>query len=156
MKIGIQTCPWEPEKNRQQLPSVLAEIASAGYDGVEIGAQHLDISQPESFRQLVTSHGLQPVAIHVGGEIYNPQAVQEALGNLERTVLFAAKVGAMFLAFSGKAKDSKSIEELQIEVDSLSRVWTCNRYSPSSARASFRGWWWNRMKRSVPPSKART
>jgi sugar phosphate isomerase/epimerase len=63
----------------------LAEIASAGYAGVEIGAQHLDITQPEAFRQLVTGHGLQPVAIHVGGEIYNPQAVQAASVNWERT-----------------------------------------------------------------------
>jgi sugar phosphate isomerase/epimerase len=122
MRVGIQTRPWGPEKNRQQLPQVLAEIASVGYDGVEIGAQHLDLSRPDAFRQLVASHNLQPAAIHVGGEIYNPQAIQEALGNLERTVLLAAKAGAMFLAFSGKAKDGKSIEELHIEADSLSRV----------------------------------
>ena len=122
MKIGIQTRPWGPEKNRQHLPEVLAEIASAGYDGVEIGAQHLDISKPDAFRQLATSHGLQPVAIHVGGEIYNPQAIQAALENLERAAVFAAQVGAMFLAFSGKAKENKSVEEFQIEVESLSRV----------------------------------
>jgi sugar phosphate isomerase/epimerase len=101
---------------------VLAEIASVGYDGVEVGAQHLDLSQPEAFRQLVTGHGLMPAAIHTGGEIYNPQAVQEALVNLERTVVFAAKAGAQFLAFSGRAKDDKSVAELQIEADSLSRV----------------------------------
>ena len=121
-RIGIQTRPWGPEKNRQSLPAVLAEIASAGYDGVEIGAQHLDITQPEAFRQWVTGHGLQPVAIHVGGEIYDPQAFQAALAALERTAVFAAQVGALFLAFSGKAKDGKSTEELQIEADSLCRV----------------------------------
>lgn len=122
MKIGIQTRPWGPEKNRQQLPQVLAEIVSAGYDGVEIGAQHLDITKPDTFRQLLTRHGLQPVAIHVGGEIYNPQAVKEALDNLERAVVFAAQVGAMFLAFSGKAKENKTTEEFQVEAESLSRV----------------------------------
>ena len=122
MKIGIQTRPWGPEKNRQQLPQVLAEIVSAGYDGVEIGAQHLDISKPGAFRQLWTRHGLQPVAIHVGGEIYNPQAVKGALDNLERAVVFAAQVGAMFLAFSSKAKENKTTEEFQVEAESLSRV----------------------------------
>ena len=122
MKIGIQTRPWGPEKNRQQLPQILTEIASAGYDGVEIGAQHLDIGKPEVFRQLVTSHGLAPAAIHTGGEIYNPQAVQEARDNWERTAIFAAQVGAQFLAFSGRAKENKSIEEVQIEADSLNRV----------------------------------
>jgi len=122
MKIGIQTRPWGPEKNRQSLAEVLAEIASAGYDGVEIGAQHLDLGQPQAFRQLVTSCGLEPAAIHTGGEIYNPQAVQEALENLERTVVFAARTGATFLAFSGRAKENKSDKELQVEADSLNRV----------------------------------
>jgi sugar phosphate isomerase/epimerase len=121
-KVGIQTRPWGPEKNRQQLPQVLAEIASAGYDGVEIGAQHLDFGRPEAFRQLVTSHGLQPAAIHTGGEIYDPQAVKKALENLERTVVFAAKTGAQFLAFSGKMKENRSLEEMQVEAENLGRV----------------------------------
>ena len=51
MKIGNQTRPWGPEKNRQSLPEVLAEIASVGYDGVGIGAQHLGIGRTEALRQ---------------------------------------------------------------------------------------------------------
>jgi len=122
MKIGIQTRPWGPEKNRLHLSEVLAEVASAGYDGVEIGVQHLDVTQPEAFRQLVASHGLQPAAIHTGGEIYDPQAVQEALVKLERTVVFAAKVGAPCLAFSGKMKENRSLEELALEAENLNRI----------------------------------
>jgi sugar phosphate isomerase/epimerase len=122
MRLGIQTRPWGPEKNRQQLPQVLAEIASVGYEGIEIGAQHLDLSRPGAFRQLVASHNLQPAAIHTGGEIYNAQAVQGALDNLERTAVFAVQAGAEFLAFSGRAKENKSVEELAIEADSLNRI----------------------------------
>ncbi len=133
----ISTRPWGPEKNRQQLPQVLAEIASAGYDGVEIGAQHLDITQPDAFRQLLTRHGLQPVAIHVGGEIYNPQAVQGALDNLERTVVFAAQAGAMFLAFSSKAKENKTTEEFQVEAVTANHLPTGT--SPASVRRAAPG-----------------
>jgi sugar phosphate isomerase/epimerase len=122
MKIGIQTRPWGPEKNRQQLPTVLAEVASAGYDGVEIGVQHLDVTQPEVFRALLAEHSLSPAAIHTGGEIYDPQAVQDALEKLERTVVFAAQVGAPCLAFSGKLKENRAQDELALEAENLNRV----------------------------------
>jgi sugar phosphate isomerase/epimerase len=122
VKIGIQTRPWGSEKNRQQLSEVLAEIASVGYDGIEIGAQHLDIAKPREFRALVANHKLDVAGIHVGGEIYNPQAVKDALDNLAHTVAFAAEAGAMFLAFSGKAKENKSEDEFRIEAESLNRV----------------------------------
>jgi sugar phosphate isomerase/epimerase len=122
MKVGVQTRPWGPEMNREHLSEVLAEIASAGYDGFEIGAQHLDISQPEPFRQLVAGHGLEVVGIHVGGEIYDPQAVQEALDNLERIVAFAAQVGASFVPFSGRLKPDKTEEEYRYQAESLNRI----------------------------------
>ena len=92
MKIGIQTWPWGPETNRQRLPDVLADVKAAGYDGIEIGSQHLDISQPAPFHQLLADHGLAVAGIHVGGEIWNPQAVRDALARLEQTMAFAAAV----------------------------------------------------------------
>jgi sugar phosphate isomerase/epimerase len=122
MKIGIQTRPWGPEKNRQHLPEVLADVVSAGYDGIEIGAQHLDIAKPREFRESVSGFRLQVAGIHVGGEIYNPQAVKDALDNLERTIAFASEAGAMFLPFSGKAKSNKSEDEFGIEAESLNRI----------------------------------
>ncbi len=122
MNIGVQTRPWGPERNRHDLPGVLAEVVAAGYDGIEIGAQHLDISQPAPFRQLLDSFGLQVAGIHVGGEIYNPESVKAALENLERTIAFAAAAGATYLPFSGKAKEGKTPGELATEAESLNRV----------------------------------
>ena len=122
MKLGIQTRPWGPEKNRHDLSGVLAEIASVGYDGIEIGAQHLDLGKPEEFRARIASHRLQVAGIHVGGEIYNPQAVNNALANLERVVAFAAEAGAQFLPFSGKAKVDRSEDEFRIQAESLNRI----------------------------------
>lgn len=122
MKVGVQTRPWGPEMNREHLPQVLAEITSAGYNGFEIGAQHLDISQLEPFRRLIASHGLEVIGIHVGGEIYDPKSVREAFENLERIVAFAAEVGAPFLPFSGRPKLDKTEEECHYQAESLNRI----------------------------------
>jgi len=122
MKIGIQTRPWGPDMNQQNLGQILAEIAATGYDGLEIGAQHLDISRPQPFGRLVADHGLQVVGIHVGGEIYDPQSVREALDNLERTVVFAAEVGVPFLPFSGRLKPDKTKVDHRRQAESLNRI----------------------------------
>ncbi len=122
MKIGIQTRPWGPEANRQRLGEVLADVKAAGYDGIEIGAQHLDISQPAPFRQLLADHGLALAGIHVGGEIWNPQAVRAALARLEQTMAFAAAAGAPHLCFSGALKQGKSDEELAQAAANLNRI----------------------------------
>jgi sugar phosphate isomerase/epimerase len=122
MKVGVQTRPWGPDANRNHLSTVLAEARSAGFDGIEIGAQHLDISKPAEFRQLLADHELGVAAIHVGGEIYDPKSVDEAMKNLEKSIHFAATVGAPCLAFSGKISPHKSDEEYQNESDSLNRI----------------------------------
>lgn len=122
MKIGIQTRPWGPEKNRQQLTEVLADIARTGYDGFEIGAQHLEIARPEILQQLAAEHGLSVVGIHVGGEIYDPQSVQAALDNLERIIAYAKSVGAAYIPYSGKLKENKSEVELAHQAENLNRI----------------------------------
>lgn len=122
MKVGIQTRPWGPEANRQRLPEVLADVKAAGYDGIEIGAQHLDITQPAPFRQLLADHGLAVAGIHVGGEIWNPQAVRDALARLEQTMAFAAAAGAPHLCFSGALKQGKTAEELAHTAANLNRI----------------------------------
>ncbi len=122
MQIGIQTRPWGPEANRQRLADVLADVKAAGYDGIEIGAQHLDITQPAPFRRLLDDHGLAVAGIHVGGEIWNPQAVRDALARLEQTMAFAAAVGAPHLCFSGALKQGKTDAELAQTAANLNRI----------------------------------
>lgn len=122
MNIGIQTRPWGPEMNRENLDQILTEIAEIGYDGFEIGAQHLDIGDPERLRALAAQHDLSVVGIHVGGEIYDPAAVQAMLDNLERTIAYAKAVGASFLPYSGKLKDNKSEAKLAHQAANLNRI----------------------------------
>jgi inosose dehydratase len=122
VNIAVQTRPWGPERNRNDLTGILSEIAGAGYDGFEIGAQHLDLDHPSTFRQLLDDHGLDVVGVHVGGEIYDPKSVADALANLGHAVEFAAAVGASFLPFSGKMKENKSETEMRNQADSLNKI----------------------------------
>ena len=122
MKIAVQTRPWGPDMLRNCLPEVLNEVAGAGYDGIEIGAQHLDLDQPASFRGLLDSRGLAPAAIHVGGELWIPGAVDAALANLNRAIDFTAAVGAPCVAFSGAARENKTEEELGHVAQNLERL----------------------------------
>lgn len=122
MNVGIQTRPWGPEMNREDLTQILSEVSSVGYDGFEIGAQHLDISNPNSLRTLAANHNLNVVGIHVGGEIYNPESVQAAMENLERIVTFAKAVGAPYIPFSGKFKENKTEAEMAAQADNLNQI----------------------------------
>ena len=72
MKSGIQTRPWGPEANRERLPEVLPDVQATGHDGIEVGAQHLDITQPVPFQQLLADHGLAVAGVHTGAAIPLP------------------------------------------------------------------------------------
>ncbi len=122
MKIGIQTRPWGVEMNRTNREQILAEVAKVGYDGFEIGAQHLDIDEPELLWEQAVAYGLDVVGIHVGGEIYDPAAVQAALADLERTIDYAHAAEATFVPYSGKLKEDKSEAELKQQADNLNRI----------------------------------
>jgi len=122
MKVGIQTRPWGPEMNRENLSQILAEVATAGYGGFEIGAQHLDIARPESLVALKVEHGLDVVGIHVGGEIYDPESVKAALDNLSKIVDYARAVGARFVPFSGRPKENKTEAELDHQANNLNQI----------------------------------
>ena len=122
INVGVQTRPWGPEANRSDRPRILGEIAAAGYDGFEIGAQHLDIADPAQLQRQAAEQKLKIAGIHIGGEIYNPQSVEEALDNLEKTIAFAAAVGATFVPFSGKMKPDKTAKELRYQAENLNRI----------------------------------
>ncbi len=121
MLIGIQTRPWGPEKNRHHLSEVLADVALAGYDGIEIGAQHLDLARPADLAELLNQHRLRAAAIHVGGDLDNAPDLEAALPRLEQAVAYAAHVGATFLTLSGKDK-TRTPEAFRFQADSLNRI----------------------------------
>ena len=122
MKLAVQTRPWGVDRNRTDLNGVLTEVAAAGYDGFEIGNQHLDLSRPHALRAMAEAHGLAIAGIHAGGEISDPAAVEKARADIIRIAGFIVDVGASILPFSGMPKENKSPAELQMEADNLNRI----------------------------------
>lgn len=122
VKVGVQTRPWGPANNRTRLPDVLAEVAAAGYDGFEIGAQHLDLARPEVLRDLAAQPGLAVVGIHVGGDLTQDEWSQTQFDDIHRAAAYAAAVDAVYLPFSGRPKPGKTLEEYQRGAEILNRV----------------------------------
>lgn len=122
MKIAIQSNAWSNEMHSNHLPQMLAEIAQAGYQGVEIGAHRLDQDHPEFFVQLLKENGLELAGIHTHGELFNPEAMQEAMPRIRKAVEYAAAVNSPLVMFSGKAKPGKTEADQAHEAKMLDQI----------------------------------
>ena len=90
------------ERNQSDFPSVLHDIASAGYNGFEAGNLFASISE-ETTRRLLDETGLVPVGAHFGyGEFADAE-------KLDKHIRFAQAIGIKHLMCSGVA-DSKTAE----------------------------------------------
>lgn len=119
MPVAIQSNVWLDKLHRSDLPFIVEQIARAGYDAVEIGAQRLNLDDPGAFNALVSRHGLSVAGIHTGGEIYTTSEMRSRQEFFEKAARFARTVGAACVLISGKPKDEKTEAEMSAEVDSL-------------------------------------
>jgi len=120
MPLAIQTNAWLDSLHRSDLPVIIEQIARAGYDALEIGAQRLDLDNPDAFLALTTRHGVDIAGIHTGGEIYTPAEMRARQDFFEKAVRFARAVNASCVLLSGKPKEGgKTDADLSSEVDSL-------------------------------------
>ena len=72
MNIGIQSNLWQEEVHREEMPQILAEIAQAGYAGIEIGAHRFETwTSPGDFLRMCTQEGLHVSGIHTLGQFYD-------------------------------------------------------------------------------------
>lgn len=88
--------------------TALREIASAGYEGVEIfdGNLRQYEGRPNEFRQLLADTGLQLVATYSGGNFIFPEILDEELWRIEKAAALAAGFGAEHLIVGGGAQRS--------------------------------------------------
>jgi len=90
-KIGAQLIIWG-RRPVEDLPSVLDEVSSLGYDGIEAGADAFEkVSDP---RQLLTVKGSKLAGLHLGMGNLEEKPVETALGILR-------KADGNYLLFSG-------------------------------------------------------
>ena len=108
IRVGIQANAWQRELPvKDHLPDVLRQIAAAGYEGVELPAWSFDLEHPGPIRDLLASHRLIPIAIHVGGNFYDPTVFREtALPLARRAAAAAAALGAESIVVSAAAKNA--------------------------------------------------
>ena len=122
IRIACQTITWGPEKIREHTAEVLKEIKKAGFNGVEIGARHLDHSKPEYYSQLLGENGLDLVALHVGGDFLDHDSVNRQVENIGKTVEFAVKLGVGYIFLSGTYRKDKTGDDYKFEAQTYNRI----------------------------------
>ena len=126
MQIGIQSNIWGPEYHREKMPEMLAEIARAGYAGIEIGAHRFDnLDQPGDFLAQVQNEGLHVSGIHTLIKLYKSDSLDYA----KRAAEFTKAVNSQFMLVSGEAGDGKNQKEHQSTAEILNQVGElCQQY----------------------------
>lgn len=119
MNIGIQSNLWGTDQHGESLPSILAEIAEAGYAGIEIGAHRFDnLEHPEDFLRMVEENNLHVSGIHTIGRLY----FDGKLDYVEKAAAFTKSVGSRYMMVSGDSKKDKTKNELKSIVEVLNRA----------------------------------
>ena len=131
LKIAIQTNVWSDEIHRTNFTGMLAEIAAAGYQGIEIGAHRLDLERPALFKTQLEAHGLEPAGLHTHGALFDAAELGGTVSRVERAAAFAAAVGAPFVLISGKPLPGKTPAQQAQETAALQQ---CGRLCQAHGR----------------------
>ncbi len=84
MRIGCQINTW----GSTELPTIFAEAARAGYEGIEASAPRLGdlLDQPEQLQKLLDAEGLTLSSLYCGGAWHDPSKREEYLGLVRRAI----------------------------------------------------------------------
>ncbi len=119
MNIGIQSNLYDADYHREKMSQLLAEIARAGYAGIEIGAHRFDnLDQPGDFLSRVQDAGLHVSGIHTLIKFYNA-------GNLDyakRAAEFTQAMKSQFMLVSGEADEGKTKDDYKATAEILNQV----------------------------------
>jgi len=119
MNIGIQSNLWQEKVHREEMPRILAEMAQAGYAGIEIGAHRVaDIYSPDVFLGMCGREGLHVSGIHTPIRLYDEGDLDYA----KRTADFSQALETKFMLVSGREGTNKSQDEFKATADVLNQV----------------------------------
>ena len=117
--IGIQSNLWDAGYHRDKMPQLLAEIAEAGYAGIEIGAHRFEnLDHPVEFLDMVNEAVLHVSGIHSLGKFY----FDGDLAYAERAADFTKAVNAKFMLVSGDSREGKTPDDYKSMAEVLNRV----------------------------------
>ncbi|MBU0616863.1 MAG: sugar phosphate isomerase/epimerase, partial [Planctomycetes bacterium] len=100
IRLGCQTISWGEGQSRR-FPEVFAEIARAGFDGVEIGWRRMADTPPARLRAMLAEHGLVLAASHVGGNLADTAQARGEWEMLDRVLDYLGEMETTWLMFSG-------------------------------------------------------
>jgi sugar phosphate isomerase/epimerase len=119
MDIGINTNLWGSEQHGENLPSILAEIAEAGYDGLEIGVLRFEtLDHPEVFLDMVNQNDLYVAGIHSIGRLY----FDDNLDYVKEAADFTKAVESRYMMVSGDSNKEKTTDELKGQIEILNQA----------------------------------
>lgn len=115
VKIGCQTITWGLDKNKNNTLDVIREVKQAGYEGIEIGARHLNPEMVDTYDMVLKEAGLKLVALHSGGDFLDSKSVSMQIKNIGNTIEMLKKLGGEYLFLSGTYKEDKTIDDYRSE-----------------------------------------
>lgn len=110
-KIGCALIIYGSRQNTD-LPGVLAELAAAGYDGIEAGNLNDGSRSPAETKALLASHNLELAGVHTG---------YGSIEQFEEAIRFTEAMGSGYLMVSGVGGQD-SLEDYQRSADVFNEV----------------------------------
>lgn len=119
MDIGINSNLWPEEVHREEMPRILAEMAQAGFAGIEIGIHRvMDLYRPEVFLGMCAKEGLHISGIHTPIRRYDEGDLDFA----KQAADFSQAVETKFMLVSGREGTGKSQEDFETTAKVLNQV----------------------------------
>ena len=139
-KVGCQTIIWGSDAIREDLPRVLGEVAGCGYDGVEIGARHLDLTRPGPTKQLLSANSLELVGLHTNKSCLSQEEARRGFTEGRAIMHAIARLGGDHLIISGQpsGQELHNLDELAL-IAERSRVKVCYHNHYQEIEDDYRG-----------------
>jgi sugar phosphate isomerase/epimerase len=119
MDIGINSNLWPEEVHRTEMARMLAEMAQAGYAGIEIGSHRvMDLYSPETFLGMCTQEGLYVSGIHTPIRRYDDGDLDYA----KKAADYSQALGTKFMLVSGREGTGKTQDDYKATAEVLNQV----------------------------------
>lgn len=118
-QFACQTITWG-ETQRDHFPKVFAEIAAAGFAGVEIGFRHIQPVPSARLREMLDQNNLALFGSHIGGNLENPGQADKERSVLDEVLDYLRQMDCGILMYSGLRYESG--EQFARDLAALSRA----------------------------------
>ena len=119
MKLALQTISWG-DPQHHLFDHIFGVAAQSGFKGLEIGFRRLGQITIEDAKTLLTKHGLELSASHVGGNLADLTQAANERDALQTVLTYLRALNCRYLVYSGLNVDDD--DELSSEIEKLRSV----------------------------------